>query len=57
MLTRRFAAQGRRLALLFGTSCTVKRLLELTDTKKFACAEERDEAIALARTAPERTES
>jgi anti-anti-sigma factor len=43
--------QGRRLALLFGTDCPVKRLLQLTGTQAmFACAEERDEAIALART-------
>jgi anti-sigma B factor antagonist len=42
-------AQGRRLALLFGTSCPVKRLLQLTGTQEmFACAEDRDEAIALA---------
>jgi anti-anti-sigma factor len=42
--------QGRRLALLFGTSCPVKRLLQLTGTQEmFACAEDRDEAIALAR--------
>jgi anti-anti-sigma factor len=43
-------ARGRRLALLFGTSCPVKRLLELTGTQEmFACAEDRDRAIALAR--------
>jgi anti-anti-sigma factor len=43
--------QGRRLALLFGTACPVKRLLQLSGTQTmFACAEDRDEAIALART-------
>jgi anti-anti-sigma factor len=42
--------QGRRLALLFGTACPVKRLLHLTSTEAMlACAEDRDEAIALAR--------
>ena len=49
--------QGRRLALLFGTACPVQRLLQLTDSQaKFACAEDRDGAIALARTTnPPRT--
>jgi anti-anti-sigma factor len=42
-------AQGRRLALLFGTTYPVKRLLQLTGTQKmFACAEEPAGAIALA---------
>jgi anti-anti-sigma regulatory factor len=42
-------SQGRRLALLFGTACPVKRLLRLTGTQTmFACAEDRAEAIALA---------
>ena len=49
--------QGRRLALLLGTACPVQRLLQLTDSRaKFACAEDRDGAIALARTTnPPRT--
>jgi anti-anti-sigma factor len=43
-------SQGRRLALLFGTACPVKRLLQLTGTRTmFACTEDRAEAIALAR--------
>jgi anti-anti-sigma factor len=43
--------RGRRLALLFGTACPVQRLLQLTDSEtKFACGEDRDEVIALART-------
>ena len=42
--------RGRRLALLFGTACPVQRLLHLTGSEtKFACSEDRDEAIALAR--------
>jgi anti-anti-sigma factor len=43
-------SQGRRLALAFGTACPVKRLLQLTGTQTmFACAENRAEAISLAR--------